>query len=107
METIVPNDDPEIENIEEVPNNGDDIDDSSIDVNLDSSSHDANVDTSFQPDIFDPRYPILIMMQNQAVRLKSLDTKTLKSSCDNLEAALKRDGKSDIDASELYVVTRY
>ncbi|KAF0908957.1 hypothetical protein E2562_030252 [Oryza meyeriana var. granulata] len=31
METIVPNDDPEIENIEEVPNNGDNIDDSSID----------------------------------------------------------------------------
>ena len=34
--------------------------------------------------------------------LKSLDTETLKSSCDNLEAILKRDGKSDIDATELY-----
>lgn len=32
--------------------------------------------------------------------LKSLDTETLKSSCDNLEAILKRDGKSDIDATE-------
>ena len=35
--------------------------------------------------------------------LKSLDTKSLKSSCQNLEAALTKDGKSDIDASELYV----
>ena len=34
--------------------------------------------------------------------LKSLDTETLKSSCDNLEDILKRDGKSDIDATELY-----
>ncbi|CAA0816465.1 hAT dimerisation domain-containing protein / transposase-related [Striga hermonthica] len=44
------------ENIEEVPNNGDNMDGTSIDVNLDSSSHDANVDTSFSPNIFDPRY---------------------------------------------------
>jgi hypothetical protein len=32
-----------------------------------------------------------------------LDNKILKSSCDNLEAALKKDGKSDIDANELYM----
>jgi hypothetical protein len=30
-----------------------------------------------------------------------LDNDNLKSSCDNLEVALKRDGKSDIDANEL------
>ena len=47
METIVPNDGLDTENIEQVPNSDD---------NMDSSSHDANVDTSFQPDIFDPRY---------------------------------------------------
>ena len=58
VENIVPTDEIEIENIEEVPNNGDNMDGTSIDVNLelDSSSHDANVDTSFSPDIFDPRY---------------------------------------------------
>jgi hypothetical protein len=33
--------------------------------------------------------------------LQSLDNDNLKSSCDNLEVALKRDGKSDIDANEL------
>ena len=57
VENIVPIDEIEIENIEEVPNNGDYMDGTSIDVNLDSSSHDTNVDdTSFSPDIFDPRY---------------------------------------------------
>ena len=35
--------------------------------------------------------------------LQSLDNKSLKSSYDRLEAALKRDGQSDIDANELYV----
>jgi len=38
METIVPNDGLDTENIEQVPNSDD---------NMDSSSHDANVDTSF------------------------------------------------------------
>ncbi|ONM36359.1 General transcription factor 2-related zinc finger protein [Zea mays] len=33
--------------------------------------------------------------------LQSLDNKDLKSSCDNLETALKKDGKSDVDANEL------
>uniref|UniRef100_A0A453SMN5 HAT C-terminal dimerisation domain-containing protein n=2 Tax=Aegilops tauschii subsp. strangulata TaxID=200361 RepID=A0A453SMN5_AEGTS len=35
--------------------------------------------------------------------LQSLDKKSLKTFCDNLEVALRKDGKSDIDASELYV----
>jgi hypothetical protein len=35
--------------------------------------------------------------------LKSLDNDSLKSSCKNLESALTKDGKSDIDANELYV----
>ncbi|KAM3198715.1 hypothetical protein ACQJBY_073716 [Aegilops geniculata] len=35
--------------------------------------------------------------------LQSLDKKSLKTSCDNLEVALRKDGKSDIDANELYV----
>ncbi|XP_044432277.1 uncharacterized protein [Triticum aestivum] len=35
--------------------------------------------------------------------LQSLDKKSLKTSCDNLEVALTKDGKSDIDANELYV----
>jgi hypothetical protein len=39
--------------------------------------------------------------------LQSLDSQSLKSSCDNLEAALKRDGKSDIDADELYTELRF
>nr|AWA45063.1 hypothetical protein SO33D14_000002 [Saccharum officinarum] len=39
--------------------------------------------------------------------LRSLDSNSLRSSCDNLEAALKRDGKSDIDANELYVELRF
>jgi hypothetical protein len=32
-----------------------------------------------------------------------LDRQSLKSFCDNLEAVLKRDGKSDIDGLELYM----
>ena len=39
--------------------------------------------------------------------LQSLDSNNLKSSCDNLEAVLKRDGKSDIDANELYTELRF
>ena len=39
--------------------------------------------------------------------LQSLDSNNLKSSCDNLEAVLKRDGKSDIDANELYRELRF
>jgi hypothetical protein len=39
--------------------------------------------------------------------LQSLDSKSLKSSCDYLEAVLKRDGKSDIDANELYTELRF
>jgi hypothetical protein len=39
--------------------------------------------------------------------LQSLDNKSLKSSCDNLEAALKKDGKSDIDANELYMDLKF
>jgi hypothetical protein len=35
--------------------------------------------------------------------LQSLDNNSLKSSYKNLEAALARDGKSDIDANKLYV----
>jgi hypothetical protein len=35
--------------------------------------------------------------------LRSLDNKSLKSCCDHLGAALKRDGRSDIDADDLYV----
>jgi hypothetical protein len=35
--------------------------------------------------------------------LQSLDNDSLKSSCKNLESALTKDGKSDIDANELYV----
>ncbi|PWZ06423.1 hypothetical protein Zm00014a_017897 [Zea mays] len=33
--------------------------------------------------------------------LESLDNESLNSSCDNLKAALKKDGQSDIDANEL------
>jgi hypothetical protein len=36
-----------------------------------------------------------------------LYNKSLKSSCDNLEAALKKDGKSDIDANELYMELKF
>jgi hypothetical protein len=36
-----------------------------------------------------------------------LDNKSLKSSCDNLEAAFKKDGKSDIDANELYMELKF
>jgi hypothetical protein len=36
-----------------------------------------------------------------------LDSKSLKSSCDYLEAVLKRDGKSDIDVNELYTELRF
>jgi len=39
--------------------------------------------------------------------LKSLDAKSLKSSCQNLEAILTKDGKSDIAASELYVELKF
>ncbi|CAA0829052.1 hAT family dimerisation domain [Striga hermonthica] len=39
--------------------------------------------------------------------LKTLDDQDLKSSCDNLEAALKKDGKSDIDAKELYMELKF
>ena len=39
--------------------------------------------------------------------LQSLDNKNLKSSCDNLEAALKKDGQSDIDACDLYVELKF
>ncbi|CAA0815808.1 General transcription factor 2-related zinc finger protein [Striga hermonthica] len=35
--------------------------------------------------------------------LRSLDNKSLKSSCQHLGAVLKRDGQSDIDADDLYV----
>ena len=38
---------------------------------------------------------------------KSLDTKSLKSSCHNHEPALTRDGNSNIAASELYVELRF
>ena len=38
---------------------------------------------------------------------KSLDAKSLKSSCQNLEAILTKDGKSDIAASELYVELKF
>ena len=31
----------------------------------------------------------------------------MKSSCDNLEAVLKKDGKSDIDAKELYMELKF
>ena len=34
---------------------------------------------------------------------QSFDKNIFKTSCDNLEGALKKDGKSDIDANELYV----
>ena len=39
--------------------------------------------------------------------LKSLDAKSLKSSCHNHEPALTRDGNSNIAASELYVELRF
>ncbi|PNT60887.1 hypothetical protein BRADI_5g07655v3, partial [Brachypodium distachyon] len=39
--------------------------------------------------------------------LQSLDNQNLKSSCDNLEASLKKDGKSDIDGKELYVELKF
>ena len=39
--------------------------------------------------------------------LKSLDAKSLKSSCHNLEAILTKDGKSDIAASEMYVELKF
>ena len=38
--------------------------------------------------------------------MRSFYNNSLRSSCDNLEAALKRDGKSYIDANELYVQLR-
>jgi hypothetical protein len=36
-----------------------------------------------------------------------LDNKDLKSYCDNLETALKKDGKSDVDANELYMELKF
>jgi hypothetical protein len=39
--------------------------------------------------------------------LQLLDNKSLKSSCDNLETDLKKDGKSDIDANELYMELKF
>jgi hypothetical protein len=39
--------------------------------------------------------------------LQSLDNESLNSSCDNLKAALKRDGQSDIDANELYAELKF
>jgi hypothetical protein len=36
-----------------------------------------------------------------------LDDQGLKSCCDNLEAVLKKDGKSDIDAKELYMELKF
>jgi hypothetical protein len=39
--------------------------------------------------------------------LQLLDNKRLKSSCDNLEAAHKKDEKSDIDANELYMELKF
>jgi hypothetical protein len=36
-----------------------------------------------------------------------LDKRSLKSSCDNLEVALKKVGKSDIDANELYMELKF
>ncbi|XP_066361267.1 uncharacterized protein [Miscanthus floridulus] len=39
--------------------------------------------------------------------LQSLDDQGLKSSCDTLEAVLKKDGKSDIDAKELYMELKF
>jgi hypothetical protein len=36
-----------------------------------------------------------------------LDNQSLKSSCENLEAALSKDGKSDIDANDLYVELKF
>jgi hypothetical protein len=36
-----------------------------------------------------------------------LDNKDLKSSWDNLETDLKRDGKSDVDANELYMELKF
>jgi hypothetical protein len=39
--------------------------------------------------------------------LQSLDNESLNSSCDNLKAALKKDGQSDIDANELYAELKF
>jgi len=39
--------------------------------------------------------------------LRSLDNQSLKSSCDNLEAVLKKNEKSDIDAKELYMELKF
>ncbi|XP_066330541.1 uncharacterized protein [Miscanthus floridulus] len=39
--------------------------------------------------------------------LRSLDNQSLKSSCDNLEAVLKKDEKSDIDAKGLYMELKF
>jgi hypothetical protein len=36
-----------------------------------------------------------------------LDNKSLKSSCDNLEAALKKDGKPSLNANELYMELKF
>ena len=39
--------------------------------------------------------------------LQSLDNQSLKSSCENLETVLTSDGKSDIDANELYLELKF
>ena len=39
--------------------------------------------------------------------LQSLDDTSLKSSCDNLGAVLTKDGKSDVDANDLYVELKF
>jgi hypothetical protein len=87
---------------------------------------DTNVSTQTPEDIFRTTYFIPIVDQAIASltrrfeqyqknfgflftsdSLQSLDSNSLKSSCDNLEAVLKRDGKSDVDANELYTELRF
>jgi hypothetical protein len=96
---------------------------------FDENLHDTNVETLSAEEIFRINYFIPIVDQaisslrrrfeqyqsfqkmfgflftSEALQL--LDNKRLKSSCDNLEASLKKDLKYDIDANELYMELKF
>jgi hypothetical protein len=87
---------------------------------FDENIDDTNVETLSVEEIFRINYFIPIVDQAISSLTRRfeqyqsfqnffglLDSKSIKSSCDNLEAALKKDGKSDIDANELYMELKF
>jgi hypothetical protein len=96
---------------------------------FDENLDDTNVETLSAEEIFRINYFIPIIdqaissltrrfEQYQSLRknfgflftseaLQLLNNKSLKSSCDNLGAVIKKDGKSDIDANEPYMELKF